>query len=174
MNNDIYAEWLVKRKKPGYAPLVYVGAVLLILIGLIASMMNPFGFLVLLLAIGGVYFANIRMNVEYQYVFVNNELSIDRICAQKTRKRIHNLEMQKVEKVVSTKSHEYDFARNNPKLKVVDLSSGNKDADTYAIVYSGSEGQAVYIIEPNNAILKCMKSSAPRKVIVEKALTTNK
>lgn len=174
MNNDIYAEWLVKRKKPGYAPLVYAGLVLLVLIGLIASIAFAFGFIVFLLAIGAAYFINVRMNVEYEYVFVTNELSIDRICAQRSRKRVQNLEMQKIEKMVSTKSHEFDFARNNPKLKRVDYSSGRQDADTYGIVYSGSEGQVVYIIEPNDTLLKCMKNSAPRKVIVEKTLTANK
>ncbi len=174
MNNDIYAEWLVKRKKPGYMPLVYIGLGLLVVIGLIASILNPFGFIVFLAAIGAAYFVNIRMHVEYEYVFVTNELSIDRICAQKTRKRVQNLEMQKVEKMVSTKSHEFDFARNNPKLKIVDYSSGQKDANTYGITYSGSEGQVVYIIEPNDALLKCMKNAAPSKVVIDKTLTTNR
>lgn len=174
MNNDIYAEWLVKRKKPGYAILVYIGSVLMVLIGLIASVLNAFGFIVLLLAIGGAYFLNIRMNVEYEYVFVTNELSIDRIFAQKSRKRVQNLEMQKVEKVISTRSHEYDFAKNNPKLKIVDYSSGKADADTYAIVYAGNEGQAVYLIEPNEKILKCMKHAAPSKVKIEAAIAAGK
>lgn len=174
MNNDIYAEWLVKRKKPGYAVLIYIGIVVAVLIGLLASIMNAFGFIVLLLAIGGAYFLTMRLNVEYEYVFVTNELSIDRIFSQKSRKRVQNLEMQKVEKVVSTKSHEYDFARNNPKLKIVDYSSGKQDTDTYAIVYSGNEGQVVYLIEPNDRVLKCMKHVAPSKVKIDAAITAAK
>ncbi len=171
MNNDIYAEWLVKRRKPGYAPLIYVGVVLLAVIGLIASVLNPFGFLVLILAIGAGYFAGMRMNVEYEYVFVTNELSIDRICGQKSRKRIENLEMQKVDKVIATKSHEFDYVKNNPKAKVIDYSSKRADADTYAIFYSGKLGQEVYLFEPNDKLLKCMKNSAPRKVMIEQSIT---
>lgn len=171
MNNDIYAEWLVKRKKPAYAPLVYAGVVLLVLIGLIASLLNPFGFLFLLLAVGAGYFAGMKMNVEYEYVFVTNELSIDRISGQKSRKRIENLEMQKVDKVISTRSHEFDYVKTNPKAKVIDYSSRTANADTYAIFYSGQFGQEIYLFEPNDKLLKCMKNSAPRKVTIEQSIT---
>ncbi len=173
MNNDIYAEWLIKRRRPGYMPLLYVAYVLMVLIGLFACMVNAFGFILLLAVCFAIYIINLRTNVEYEYVFVTNELSIDRILAQKSRKRIKNIEMQKVEKVVSIKSHEYDFARNNPKLKPNDYTSGNPDAVVYAVVFGGEQGQEVALIEPNEHLLKCMKNVAPHKVKIEQGLPMN-
>ena len=167
MNNDIYAEWLVKRKKSPFKPLIYVAYVLMVLIGLVACIVNAFGFIFLIAAVVAIYFINMRINVEYEYVFVTNELSIDRILAQRSRKRIKNIEMQKVDKVVSTRSHEFDFARNNPKLKPVDYTSRNEDADVYAIIYGGEQGQEVALIEPNEHLLKCMKNVAPHKVKID-------
>lgn len=47
MNNDIYAEWLVKRKKSPLTVPFYIGIVLLFLIGFYVSVISPFGFVAL-------------------------------------------------------------------------------------------------------------------------------
>ena len=146
MNNDIYAEWLVKRKKSPLTVPFYIGIVLLFLIGFYASVISPF-------------------------VFVTNELAIDRILSQRTRKRMKKLDIQKIEKMASMKSHEFDYIKGNNQVKVVDFSSGKADANTYGIAYSDENGKFVYVIEPNDNLLKCMKSAAPRKVMIEQNIT---
>lgn len=171
MNNDIYAEWLVKRKKPPYTIPFYIGVVLLVLVGLYLCLVSAFGFIGLLAAVAVGYFGSMHLHVEYEYVFVTNELSIDRILSQRTRKSMKKLEMQKVEKVAPMKSHEFDYVKGNNQVKVVDYSSGRPDAVTYGISYSDEKGRFVYVIEPNENLLKCMKSSAPRKVIIEQNIT---
>ena len=160
MNNDIYAEWLVKRKKSPLTVPFYIGIVLLFLIGFYVSVISPFGFVALLAAAAAAYFGSARLHVEYEYVFVTNELAIDRILSQ-----------QKIEKMASMKSHEFDYIKGNNQVKVVDFSSGKADANTYGIAYSDENGKFVYVIEPNDNLLKCMKSAAPRKVIIEQNIT---
>ena len=54
---------------------------------------------------------------------------------------------------------------------LVDFSSGKADANTYGIAYSDENGKFVYVIEPNDNLLKCMKSAAPRKVMIEQNIT---
>ena len=175
MNQDIYAEWLVKRKDPVYKIPFYIGVAFLFLLGLIASALYPFGFLLLFVAVGIAWFFGPRMKVEYEYVFVTNELEIDRIFSQRYRKKAQKIEMQKVDKVASMNSHEFDNTRQNPQIKVVDYSSGKGEAETYGISYSDDKGKFLFIIEPNDKILKCMKTSAPRKVMVDpKLLNTTK
>ena len=163
MNNDIYAEWLVKRKKSPLTVPFYIGIVLLFLIGFYVSVISPFGFVALLAAAAAAYFGSARLHVEYEYVFVTNELAIDRILSQRTRKRMKKLDIQKIEKMASMKSHEFDYIKGNNQVKVVDFSSG--------IAYSDENGKFVYVIEPNDNLLKCMKSAAPRKVIIEQNIT---
>ena len=167
MNNDIYAEWLVKRKKSPLTVPFYIGIVLLFLIGFYVSVISPFGFVALLAAAAAAYFGSARLHVEYEYVFVTNELAIDRILSQRTRKRMKKLDIQKIEKMASMKSHEFDYIKGNNQVKVVDFSSGKADANTYGIAYSDENGKFVYVIEPNDNLLKCMKSAAPRKVTIE-------
>ena len=75
MNNDIYAEWLVKRKKSPLTVPFYIGIVLLFLIGFYVSVISPFGFVALLAAAAAAYFGSARLHVEYEYVFVTNELA---------------------------------------------------------------------------------------------------
>ena len=162
MNNDIYAEWLVKRKKSPLTVPFYIGIVLLFLIGFYVSVISPFGFVALLAAAAAAYFGSARLHVEYEYVFVTNELAIDRILSQRTRRRMKKLAM---------KSHEFDYIKGNNQVKVVDFSSGKADANTYGIAYSDENGKFVYVIEPNDNLLKCMKSAAPRKVMIEQNIT---
>ena len=111
MNNDIYAEWLVKRKKSPLTVPFYIGIVLLFLIGFYVSVISPFGFVALLAAAAAAYFGSARLHVEYEYVFVTNELAIDRILSQRTRKRMKKLDIQKIEKMASMKSHEFDTSK---------------------------------------------------------------
>ena len=171
MNNDIYAECLVKRKKSPWTIPFYLGIVILFLIGFYFSVVSPFGFIALLAAAAAAYFGSMRLHVEYEYVFVTNELAIDRILSQRSRKRMKKLDMQKIEKMASMKSHEFDYVKGNNQVKVVDYSSGKADANTYGIAYSDENGKFVYIIEPNENLIKCMKSAAPRKVIIEQSIT---
>ena len=116
MNNDIYAEWLVKRKKSPLTVPFYIGIVLLFLIGFYASVISPFGFVALLAAAAAAYFGSARLHVEYEYVFVTNELAIDRILSQRTRKRMKKLDIQKIEKMA------YDDIIKN-ELKVMDTAA---------------------------------------------------
>ena len=171
MNNDIYAEWRVEREKSPLTVPFYIGIVLLFLIGFYFSVISPFGFVALLAAAAAAYFGSARLHVEYEYVFVTNELAIDRILSQRTRKRMKKLDIQKIEKMASMKSHEFDYIKGNNQVKVVDFSSGKADANTYGIAYSDENGKFVYVIEPNDNLLKCMKSAAPRKVMIEQNIT---
>ena len=166
MNNDIYAEWIVKRKTPGYAPLIKIGAIFLVIIGVLASALVWFGVVFLLVAVGVTYVAFQMTKVEFEYIFVTNELAIDKILNQQRRKKVKNIQMDRVEIVAPFNGHELDSYKNNPKFKTVDFSSGEENNKKYGIVYTDEKGSNIFIIEPNEKLLKAMKTSSPRKVIV--------
>ncbi|MGI6106778.1 MAG: DUF6106 family protein [Lachnospiraceae bacterium] len=175
MNQDIYAEWLVKRKTPAWVPLAWVLFIFALFASLIFTMTNQFGFIAFVLVIIAFYFIRMRFKVEYEYIFVTNELSIDRILSQSSRKRMTTISMSDVEKVVPFGSHDLDFIKNNPTVKPVDYTSADKknDMNKYAIIYSKGGQQVVYF-EPNEHILKCMKQAAPHKVFLRETAESNR
>ena len=167
MNNDVYAEWLVKRKTPGYTLLVRIALIMFLILSILISIVTQWGFVVFILAAVACYFFFNRMKVEYEYIFVTNELAIDRVINQRSRKRVQKLEVQKMEKVASVTSHELDAVMNNPKFKKVDYTSGDKDAKVYGIVYLEGANSSLILFEPNEKILKALKYCSPRKVKID-------
>lgn len=163
MNNDIYAEWLVKRKKSPLTVPFYIGIVLLFLIGFYVSVISPFGFVALLAAAAAAYFGSARLHVEYEYVFVTNELAIDRILSQRTTQAYEEAGHPENRKMASMKSHEFDYIKGNNQVKVVDFSSGKADANTYGIAYSDENGKFVYVVEPNDNLSQSQKSACAEK-----------
>ena len=71
--------------------------------------------------------------------------------------------MKNVEMVAPVKSHELDYYRNG-KVKVVDYSSGEENANVYAMLVKDDKEQKMVLFEPNQAILDDMRRIAPRAV----------
>lgn len=87
MNDDAYAEWLVKRKDPIYAVPVKILMAVLCLVSLLIAMQTAFG-AILLIAVGiAAYFVFINLSVEFEYLVVEGDVSIDRILARSRRKK---------------------------------------------------------------------------------------
>ena len=71
MNDDAYAEWLVKRKDPIYAVPVKILMAVLCLVSLLIAMQTAFG-AILLIAVGiAAYFVFINLSVEFEYLVVH-------------------------------------------------------------------------------------------------------
>ena len=165
MNEDAYAECLVKRKDPAYAFPAKAGITVLLVIALLTAFVSLLG-LVLLAAVGvAAYFVHTGLSVEYEYLFVEGDLSIDRILAKSRRKKV--LECRKDEIQIVAPSDSYmlkDYENANTKL--ADYSSGRKDGKVYAMIYQkGSESRKV-LFEPNEKMINAMRRAYLRKMVV--------
>ena len=142
--DDLSLEYLVERQKRSSDTLIRAGvsgaAVLFILLAFFVNM------IFLLPAIGcivaGIIFLP-RLDVEYEYLFVAGELSIDCIYAKKSRKNIVNYPLNDVE-LLAPEGDGRSHADNNGSCRKLDLSSGREDAKKYVLVcsYRGSTDQA--------------------------------
>ena len=104
-------------------------------------------------------------DLEYEYLYMDREISIDKIMSKEKRKHVYNVDLNKMEFMAPVTSHELDSykARN---LKVYDYSSRKEDAKVYSIVYeAGAEGTVLVNIEPNGEMLRAIKNVFPRKVM---------
>ncbi len=164
--NDTYVEVMVARKKN---PLVgagriacYVLSVIFFLLGIVGT-----GFmLIIAAALAAVaYFVFPRLDIEYEYLYIDREISIDKIMSKEKRKNVYTVDLNKMECIAPVNSHELDSykARN---LKVYDFTSLEEDARVYSIVYeTGKEGTVLVNFEPNEEMLRAIKNVFPRKVL---------
>ena len=153
--SESYVELLVKKKKTPkdsiLKGLMIAGIVILVLIAAIAL-----GVLA--------YFKMPGLDLEFEYLYVNGELDIDKIMSKVKRKRVGSFDISKAEMVAPVKSHELDYYRQSKDLKVVDCSSGEDHANVYGMVIKDEKGMKLVLFEPNQEILDDMRRIAPRKV----------
>ena len=62
-------------------------------------------------------------DLEFEYLFVNGELDIDKIMAKSKRKRVKSLNITECDIMAPLNSHRMDYYNSNQKLKVQDFSS---------------------------------------------------
>ena len=170
--SDLYIELLVKKKKTSTDTLLKVlmiGATVIFVLG--GILFNPI--ILLLAVVMGVvdYFKLPSLDLEYEYLYVNGELDIDKIMSKQKRKRVGSYDMKKVE-IVAPKmeilapenSHELDSFRNRKDIKVHDYSSLEENAKTFGMAINGDKGMELIYFDPNEAIIKDMQRIAPRSV----------
>jgi hypothetical protein len=160
--NETYVEWLVKRKTPAYMAflkiLFTVLAVFFVLIGLLLLPALLIGVICGVAA----YFITLNADLEYEYLYVDKELTVDKVMAKSRRKRVAVFSLDKMEIVAPVKSWHLDNFKNRSD-KAVDYSSGEeKQPDKRFVFYY--DGQKKVIFEPNEEMIKAMQTVAPRKV----------
>ena len=158
---DLYLEQLVERKntkKTGLFKFVLI-MVTLFSIPLITKSAY-FVFLPIALLVV-VIFCEKLTDVEYEYIFFNGNIDIDKIMAKEYRKRIVSTGLHEVEVIAPTGSLEIQQYR---KVKKYNYSSRRKGVKTYQMVINHKGKRARIVFEPTEELLTEMKLTAPRKV----------
>ncbi|MBQ8803427.1 MAG: hypothetical protein IJZ53_07340 [Tyzzerella sp.] len=160
---DFYTEQLVKQKSTGVTVLKKAGLIVAIIIGVFIMLMNPVLVIIPALLIWLAIFLFKRMDLEFEYLYFNGDLDIDKIMGMQARKRVFSTSIKDIEVVAPSGSVELQQYRN---LKAMDFSSKEENAKFYEMVAT-HKGQKVRVIfEPNEKILKEMHLLAPRKVFI--------
>ena len=167
--NDLYAEVLVKRQRTGMEPIIKSG---LITITIVSALIGIFVFapLILLTVAAGIscFFVFPRLNLEYEYLFVNGDLDIDMIMSQAKRKHLKSYHMEEVDIIAPENSHRLDYYRQNTSMKLVDYSSGNPENKRYMmVVREENQGACKVLLEPGEELARILKQAAPSKVFID-------
>ena len=121
---ETYVECMVKKKANG---LMSALKVLLIGIAVITGLLGFMGlivFLIIAVVAGvGAYFVSLNANLEYEYLYVDKQLTVDKIMARTRRKKVETFDLERMEILAPIKSWHLDDYKNR-QLKVVDYSSG--------------------------------------------------
>ena len=103
-----------------------------------------------------------RLNVEYEYLYVNGDLDIDKIMHKAKRKRVFSMNVNDLEMLAPIDAIEL---RQYQRAKVLDYSSGTGRGRLYALVVTDHGQQKKIIFEPNDTIVEGFFLLAPRKVV---------
>ena len=160
--NETYVEWLVKRKTPAYMTLLKFLTIILAVCFFLLGMIYILAFIIGIAFGVAAYFVNLNANLEYEYLYVDKELTVDKVMAKSRRKRVAVFDIGKMEILAPIKSWHLDNYKNRQD-KTVDYSSGEeKQPDRRYVFYY--DGQKRVIIEPNEEMIKAITTVAPRKV----------
>ncbi len=164
--SDTYVECLVKAKTSGWAKFGKVVLITLTVIFVLAVFLLPplmmFAFIGALITGVGAYFLNLFTDLEYEYLYLDKELVVDKVMAKSKRKRVATYHLDRIEILAPVKSYHLDNYRNrNAKQKDYSIGEVLQPDRRYAMYYEGGEK---ILLSPSEELIKVMKNVAPRKV----------
>lgn len=164
--SDMYVECLVKGKaKPTRVFFKWF----LILATAVFGVMTLLGVIIAFIPAGicGIiaYYVSLGADIEYEYLYMDREITVDKVLAKTKRKRVDTLHVDRMEVVAPVSSYHLDGYKNR-KVVVKDYSSGVETPEhkLYAIYY---EGGVKILISASENLVKALKSVAPRKVFMD-------
>ena len=164
---DTYIEHMIARKNSAIPTVlkVVLGAVCAgsVILGMMGAGLF---YSVALLAAVGIYFVFYLSGVEYEYLYVDKSLYVDKIVAKRTRKRIENFDLERME-CFAPVGHESLKDYSGRSMDTKDYSSKYpQNADKrYVLIY---DGQKKVILEPSEKMLEAIYMVSPRKVFIKK------
>ena len=163
--DEMYVEQIVE-KKP--TPLDGVLRVCGIAVPALIFLAGLFVFGITVICIGVIlafacYCVLPRLNVEYEYLYLSKEFSVDRIFNKEKRKKAGEFPLSQLEIMAPVSSHGLDSYTNRID-KTLDFSSKDPEAKVYAMIFNNN-GFTKVLVEPNEEMLKAIKREFPRKVM---------
>ena len=165
-------EMIIKRKKNIVDLLIIFGTILLSLIFIfivLFVLLNHFGEMFLVIIAGvlyGAYYIITSRNIEFEYSNTNGEIDIDKIIAQRKRKRIFNGKCKDFEILANVNSvHFNDNYKNN--YKTIDATSRNNNENVYFMALHHNGERTVVLFEPSRKMLESMKMFNPRNIYLQ-------
>ena len=161
---DIFIEKIVQKRKDMKDYLIIVGIALAALI-LMLLVLNyipewlSFYYSYWLCRISAYY----DRNIEYEYAVTNGDLDIDKIIAQRKRKRIFSANCKEFEIVAKLKSSHYSNHYKSYKNQL-NCASSLDNENVYFAVLNYNKEQTVLYFEPSERMLNNFKTFIPRKV----------
>ncbi len=158
MMQDSSYEQLIKVQKKTLDKVLPVALVIVLVlffflgvlfIGLVAPIVA------MLFAVGLYFIYFSKLNVEYEYVFINTSLDIDVIYNQNKRKPAMQLSLREAECICPKNSSTF---KNYKPVQVLDYTTQTGDQNVYAIMINKDQGLSCVLIEPDERAVAHLKS----------------
>lgn len=165
--NDVFNEQLVAKKSTPKDLMIRIGIALggvaLIAIALTVKVLLTF-MVPIVIVIIFIELVLIRsLNVEFEYIFTNGELDIDKITNKSRRKQVLSVNVRSFITMVPLKGKAFE-GEISQYSQVMDFSSGVVTENTYAALVDINNKRVKLIIEPNEQMFKAIRTYIPRIV----------
>ena len=162
---DTYVEYMVARKPSVIMKFLKILLIMLTVVFVLIGFFNFIALIIAAAAAAGAYFASLNADIEYEYLYLEREISVDKVMAKSRRKKVGTFSVEQMEIFAPLNSHRLDSYRNM-NTKTLDYSSGiaNQPERRYMMIYNGN---TKVILEPNEEMIKAVQSVAPRKVFTD-------
>ncbi len=185
MMDDIYLEYMIKKKKTGWqkafiAALVIFASVasaaILILLYVLMLAFFESGYREMIPAVGllliagmwyGAYLLIGMQNIEYEYILTNSELDLDKVMSKKGRKHIVTFDFKEISICANIKDseHNYDY-KNAATDKTYDLVGDKAGDNIYFADFSEEGASARVLFQPSYKLITSAKKFNPRNIFV--------
>ncbi len=163
MLNDQFVEQIIKRKIT-FSAIVYRMLMLLLCVISVFSIVFIGSISIAIIGIC-IYFTYVvfkMTSVEYEYSFLNGDLTIDKIMGQSRRKHLTEVDIKSAAIVAPIDNEEVQRAMmQSIESKYI---TGNRDALVYGIVLANETNPEVILIEPNEKLIDAMHYMRPNIV----------
>lgn len=161
---DTYIELLVKKPDSKTASLLHNLMIVVGVVFFLAALYRIFFVIPAVLFLGLSFIPNLYTNLEYEYLYLDKELTVDRIRKETSRKTVGVYKLDNLEIMAPKGSSRMEGYKQ---LQVVDYSSGSEEGHPYEIV-AESKGQKIRIlIDTSEALLSTIKKTIPRNIYTD-------
>lgn len=161
--NQLYAETNVKRKDtPAIIALrlLMILAMILAFFALFLGQLLGFAGIIVLVVM---FYLYPRLNVDYEYIFVDGQIDFDKISGKSKRKTMLRIDFDQVEIMAPANSHALD-TYTHVQCETRNYSSGDKSGKPYVIIANADNKKLRIIFEPDEKMLSMIRQKSPRKV----------
>ena len=164
--NDSYVEVLVPTKTSPVKKFLFTFSMVMLVLSalaLLSTLLVPL--IVVVIAFGALtFYLYGQVDVEYEYLYLDREISIDRIMHKSRRKKAANYKVDQMLVLAPKNSYHLDEWKNL-QVKVKDFSAGMDRKDTYVMLVEGEGTEKCKVfLTPNEDFVNAVKNVAPRKV----------
>lgn len=161
--SDFYTEQLIKKRTDGKDIMKKTVLIALTVISFFAAFLFPLLMLLPVIMIVVDVFLFRKLDVEYEYIYINGDLDIDKIMHKEKRKHMFSANVKDMEILAPENAFQLKDFRES---KFYDYSSGNPESQNrYILVISRSGEITKVLFEPKEELIEGVYLLAPRKVI---------
>lgn len=164
MNMDTFFEQLIKIKLTGKAKaiivaIIAVDAIIVAALLFFSLFLAPmFMLLIVAAAIYGGYKLISLLTIEYEYIYTNGDLDVDKIVAQSSRKRMVSIKCSEIEKYGEYKGQPAPGSVKNTFI----FCNPDSEGQVYIIAKDRNLGMVMIVIAPDERLRTELEKAVPR------------
>lgn len=161
-------EYIVKKQEPKSAILVKAGLIsmcAIVFFGLVLTL-DQFMLLAFVAAVFIAVMIFRNYNMEYEYIWFDGELQVDKIIAKSSRRKGNTFNFARLE-VMAPVGHSSLLRLENGGYKVMDYSANDPELVTYSAFVMCNNELVNLVFNPNEKLVQAIKYANQQKVFTE-------